>query len=111
MVESLFSKYEKIFLQTEGLKKTLHAVLLRFRKEEVPFEQETKPAAEKHLSKKIFGITHELKSSKFSWLYVFSSLGNTHFRRIQYEASNRFDDSSSTWKGKSTGSFFFLVGR
>ncbi|EPB74635.1 hypothetical protein ANCCEY_06265 [Ancylostoma ceylanicum] len=35
--------------QTESLKQSLHSVILRFRKEEVPFLQETQPATEKHL--------------------------------------------------------------
>ncbi|CAJ0599002.1 unnamed protein product [Cylicocyclus nassatus] len=35
--------------QTESLKKSLHSVILKFRKEEVPFLQESKPTAEQHL--------------------------------------------------------------
>lgn len=36
--------------QTESLRSTLLSVVLRFRNEEVPFEQDTKPATEKQLS-------------------------------------------------------------
>ncbi|KAK6743582.1 hypothetical protein RB195_010699 [Necator americanus] len=35
--------------QTASLKESVHSLILRFRNEEVPFEQETRPATEKHL--------------------------------------------------------------
>ncbi|ETN72221.1 hypothetical protein NECAME_18960, partial [Necator americanus] len=36
--------------QTASLKESVHSLILRFRNEEVPFEQETRPATEKHLN-------------------------------------------------------------
>ncbi|KAK6024521.1 hypothetical protein OSTOST_09667 [Ostertagia ostertagi] len=39
--------------ETDSLRTLLHSVILRFREEEVPFEQETKPATEKQLQRKM----------------------------------------------------------
>ncbi|KAL6726774.1 hypothetical protein Aduo_008708 [Ancylostoma duodenale] len=50
--------------QTESLKQSLHSVLLRFRKEEVPFLQETGPATDKHLKSKVYSGEYNLKPSE-----------------------------------------------
>ncbi|RCN42834.1 SNARE domain protein [Ancylostoma caninum] len=57
--------------QTESLKQSLHSVLLRFRKEEVPFLQETGPITEKHLKNKVYSGEYNLKPTEgFNTLQV-----------------------------------------